>query len=143
MIVLDTTADALEWDTLLDAAWCAWGKAYAPYSGFRVGAAIYLENGSIAAGCNIENAAYPVALCAERTALCVAVAQEGIHPGQIVALAIVTEAKDLTPPCGACRQALAEFAEDLPILLANRHHRKLYNLSHLLPVAFTGKSMAK
>lgn len=143
MVVWDKNLDALEWDLLLNAAWRAWENAYAPYSGFRVGAAIYLENGAVATGCNVENAAYPVSLCAERTALCSAVAQEGIQFGQIAALAIVTEAKGLTPPCGACRQALAEFAEKLPILLANRNHRKLYDLERLLPSAFTGRSLSK
>jgi cytidine deaminase len=126
---------------LLDAAWDAWERAYAPSSGFRVGAAICLENGSIIAGCNVENAAYPATLCAERTALCGAVAQAGVRPGQLAALAVVTEASILTPPCGVCRQALAEFAETLPILLANRHQRKLYDLSDLLPDAFTGRNL--
>jgi len=143
MVALEKKNEALEWDSLLDAAWRAWGNAYAPYSGFRVGAAIFLENGHVVTGCNVENAAYPVSLCAERTALCSAVAQEGLRPGQISALVIVTEANDLTTPCGACRQALAEFAEKLPILLANRNHRKLYDLEYLLPSAFTGRSMSK
>jgi cytidine deaminase len=143
MTSLKSKLETLEWDTLLDAAWGAWERSYSPYSGFRVGAAIRLNNGSaMVVGCNVENAAYPVALCAERTALCAAVAQCGIRPGQIAALAVVTEAAVLTPPCGACRQALAEFAETLPILLANRHERKLYDLRDLLPDAFTGRNLA-
>jgi cytidine deaminase len=128
------------WEPLLDAAWRAWERAYAPYSRFRVGAALLRSDGVVVAGCNVENAAYPVALCAERTAVCAAVAQ-GLAPGQLRALAVVTEAGSLTPPCGACRQVLAEFADDLPILLANRTDRSLCRLGVLLPMAFTGRHL--
>ena len=141
MCTLGTDVNASDWDLLLEAAWRAWGNAYAPYSGFRVGAAVYMKNRSIVVGCNVENAAYPVSLCAERTALCAAVAQEGLIPGQLVALAIVTETNGLTPPCGACRQVLVEFAERLPILLANRQRRKLYDLKDLLPNAFSERNL--
>ncbi|MDR0498468.1 MAG: cytidine deaminase [Holophagales bacterium] len=141
MTALKLNPLAPEWEPLLDAAWGARERAYAPYSGFRVGAAICLEDGSIITGCNVENASYSAALCAERTALCAAVTQAGMRPGQIAAIAVVTEAAEPTPPCGICRQVLAEFAEKLPILLANRHQRKLYDLSDLLPDAFTGMSL--
>ena len=130
------------WGPLLGAAWDAWAKAYAPYSGFHVGAALLRADGSIVPGCNVENAAYPVAQCAERTALCAAVIQ-GMAVGELVALAVVTEAATLTPPCGACRQVLAEFAEDLPILLANRSERTLTGIRELLPQAFTGRHLAR
>jgi len=130
------------WGPLLGAAWDAWAKAYAPYSGFHVGAALLRADGSIVPGCNVENAAYPVAQCAERTALCAAVSQ-GMAVGELVALAVVTEAATLTPPCGACRQVLAEFAEDLPILLANRSERTLTGIRELLPQAFTGRHLAR
>ena len=130
------------WGPLLGAAWDAWAKAYAPYSGFHVGAALLRADGSIVPGCNVENAAYPVAQCAERTALCAAVSQ-GMAVGELVALAVVTEAATLTPPCGACRQVLAEFAEDLPILLANRKARAVRDLRGLLPMAFTGRDLAR
>jgi cytidine deaminase len=132
--------DAPEWAPLLQAAWEAWDQAYVPYSHFRVGAAIRLMNGDIVAGCNVENASYPVSLCAERTALCAAVTQ-GLRPGGLEALVVVTEAGTLTPPCGACRQVLAEFAEVLPVLLANRSSRALCDLSTLLPQAFTGRNL--
>jgi len=141
MTMLWSNSDAPEWDVLVDAAWIAWENAYAPYSGFRVGAAICLNNGSVVLGCNVENASYPLTLCAELTALGAAVAQTAIRPGQITAIVVVTEAVELTPPCGACRQALAEFAVTLPILLVNRYKRKLYDLSDLLPEAFTGKNL--
>jgi cytidine deaminase len=128
------------WDAPLQAAWKAWANAHAPYSGFRVGAAVLLKDGSISAGCNVENAAYPSGLCAERTAIVSAVAA-GLKPGGLAALVVVTEAGALTPPCGACRQVLAEFAEDLPVLLANRNHRTLHSLADLLPHAFTSRNL--
>lgn len=132
---------AAEWEPLLQAAWSAWEKAYVPYSRFRVGAAIKCLNGDIVPGCNVENASYPVTLCAERTALCTAVTR-GLLPGALEALVVVTEAEALAPPCGACRQALAEFAESLPVLLANRSSRALYDLRELLPQAFTGRNLS-
>jgi cytidine deaminase len=135
--------DAPEWEPLLDAAWSARDKAYAPYSGFSVGAAVLLDNGCIAAGCNVENAAYPLALCAERSALAAAVAQAGARPGQLAALAIVADSPDPTLPCGACRQALAEFADDLPILAANGTNRVLHSLKNLLPEAFSSQNLRK
>ena len=130
------------WEPLLGAAWMAWERAYAPYSGFRVGAALLRADGSIVPGCNVENASHPVATCAERTAICAAVSQ-GMAVGEVVALVVVTEADVLTPPCGACRQVLAEFAEDLPILLANRRERSVCELRELLPRAFTGRNMGR
>jgi cytidine deaminase len=131
---------AAGWELLLQAAWGAWEQAYVPYSRFRVGAALQRLDGGIVAGCNVENASYPLTLCAERTALCSAVTQ-GLRPGGLEALVVVTEAATLTPPCGACRQALAEFAETLPILLANRSSRARYDLHTLLPHAFTGRNL--
>jgi cytidine deaminase len=126
-----------DWTPLLDAAWTARERAHAPYSHFRVGAALLTQDGLIVAGCNVENAAYPVGLCAERGAISAAVAQ-GLRPGGLVAAVVVTEADRLTPPCGACRQVLAEFAEDLPILLANRRNRQIHRLPDLLPHSFSG-----
>jgi cytidine deaminase len=128
------------WEPLLSVAWEAWARAYVPYSGFRVGAALLTSEGLTVAGCNVENAAYPMTLCAERTAICAAVSQ-GMAVDGLSALVVVTEAETLTPPCGACRQVLAEFAEDLPILLANRTGRSLCSLRELLPRAFTGRNL--
>jgi cytidine deaminase len=125
------------WTPLLEAAWKARGNAHAPYSHFQVGAALLTTSGEVVGGCNVENAAYPVTLCAERGALSAAVAA-GLRPGGLVAAVVVTEAPQLTPPCGACRQALAEFAERLPILLANRETRELHRIEDLLPHSFTG-----
>lgn len=128
------------WDPLLAAAWKAWERAYVPYSRFRVGAALLLQDGSTLEGCNVENASYSMTICAERTAIVSAVAR-GAVPGQLRALVVVTEATELTPPCGACRQVLAEFADSLPILLANRTGRQRVDLRTLLPEAFTGRNM--
>ena len=126
------------WTPLLEAAWAARARAHAPYSRFRVGAALAFADGSVVGGCNVENAAYPLCTCAERVAACTAVAQGKADP---VALVVVTEAERLTPPCGACRQVLVEFADRLPILLANGRARALHRLEHLLPEAFTPRDL--
>ena len=127
-----------DWTPLLEAAWAARSNAYAPYSRFQVGAALLTASGDVWGGCNVENAADPVALCAERGALSTAVAR-GLRPGDLVAAVVVTDVAKLTPPCGACRQALAEFAKGLPVLLANRDTRELHRLEDLLPHSFTGR----
>jgi len=129
-----------EWDPLLHAAWQAREHAHAPYSHFMVGAALLGADGAIVAGCNVENASYPMTQCAERSAICAAVAG-GMKPGELKALVVVTEAGTLTPPCGACRQVIAEFADSLPILLASRHERALHDIRELLPHAFTGRNL--
>lgn len=126
------------WNPLLEAAWAARERAHAPYSRFQVGAALLLASGEVVAGCNVENAAYPVGLCAERGAISSAVAL-GLKPEGLLAAVVVTEAESLTPPCGACRQVLVEFADELPILLANRHSRRLHQLASLLPHSFSGR----
>ncbi len=126
------------WKPLLDAAWAARDRAHAPYSHFQVGAALLMASGQVVAGCNVENAAYPVGLCAERGAISTAVAL-GLQPGDLVAAVVVTDAEPLTPPCGACRQVLVEFADDVPILLANRRTRQLHRLADLLPHSFSGR----
>ncbi len=123
------------WAPLLDAAWAARDHAHAPYSRFQVGAAVLTSSGAVFGGCNVENAAYPLCLCAERGALSAAVAA-GLQPGGLVAAVVVTDVADLTPPCGACRQALIEFADTLPVLLANRSTRQLHRLENLLPLSF-------
>ena len=126
-----------DWTPLLEAAWRARDHAHAPYSHFQVGAALLTASGEVFAGCNVENAAYPVTLCAERGALSAAVAA-GLAPGALVAAVVVTDVAELTPPCGACRQALVEFAGSLPVLLANHRSRTLHHLEDLLPHSFTG-----
>lgn len=130
------------WTPLLEAAWAARERAHAPYSRFRVGAALQAADGRIFAGCNVENAAYPLCTCAERVAVCRAAA-EGMLPGELAALVVVNEAQLLTAPCGACRQVIREFALDLPILLSNGPERQLHRLSVLLPAAFGPDDLSK
>lgn len=120
---------------MLAAARAAMERAYAPYSGFRVGAALLTPDGGVVAGCNVENASYPVALCAERAALATAVASGA---REFEALLIVADSPRPCPPCGMCRQALAEFGVDLRVVLVGLGGAEAeYRLSDLLPEAFT------
>ena len=122
-------------DSLIRAAQAAAKRAHAPYSNFRVGAALLAEDGAITVGCNVENASYGLTVCAERNALFAAVAN-GHRSFQ--ALAIVAEPSDEpAPPCGACRQVLAEFCDDLLIVsLTPAGKRQDFTLSELLPHPF-------
>lgn len=124
---------------LRERAVAAMDRAYAPYSGFRVGAALLASDGSITEGCNVENAAYPAGICAERVALGAAVAR-GLRGFEAVAIA--TEADEPTPPCGMCRQALVEFAPHLTVIAVTRSGRTArWMLDELLPNAFTPHSL--
>ncbi len=109
-------------------------RAYAPYSEFKVGAALLCGDGRIYRGCNIENASYPVTLCAERVAVACAVADGNKDFKAIV----ITGGDDYCYPCGMCRQALAEFADgDFKVVLAkSEKETKVYKLSELLPESF-------
>ena len=124
----------IDFDLLLDQAKSASEKAYAPYSGYKVGAALLCSDGTVFTGCNVENASYSLTICAERNAVFQAVAA-----GQrdFLALAIYVDGEVLFPPCGACRQVLAEFNPNLHILYANRLGSILRDLDTLLPQAFT------
>ncbi len=112
-------------------------RSYSPYSNFAVGAAIRNKSGRVYLGCNVENCAYGLTVCAQRTAIVNAVS-DGARDFE--ALAVYTEAKHLTPPCGACRQVLAEFAKDLIIILANPKEERQLKLSELLPMPFNRES---
>jgi cytidine deaminase len=101
---------------LRDAALGARERAYAPYSEFYVGAALLCADGAVMLGCNVENASYGLCVCAERTALCAAVAA---GKTEFVAIAISTSSSPPSPPCGMCRQSLREFCDDLTIFLVN------------------------
>jgi cytidine deaminase len=118
---------------LLDRAREAAEKAYAPYSGFRVGAALETESGEIVTGCNVENGSYSLTICAERNALFHAVA-EGHR--RFTRIAIHVDSDRLFPPCGACRQVLAEFADQLPVILGSRRETLHTTLRELLPLTF-------
>ncbi len=118
---------------LYEAALAARANAYAPYSGFRVGAALLCKDGTVYTGCNVENAAYPLCTCAERTALCKAVS-EGKQDFAAIAIAGGRDAADAAcPPCGACRQTLAEFCDgSFRVILSDGS----FPLSELLPHSF-------
>ena len=119
---------------LRDAAFAAMENAYAPYSHFRVGSAVRTSTGEIVSGCNVENAAYGEALCAERVAIAAAVAQ-GMK--KFEEIAIVSEADEPSPPCGSCRQTMSEFAPDLRVISYTRNGRQAtWRLGDLLPEAF-------
>lgn len=118
-----------------EAARQACRQAYAPYSNFPVGAAVLTDSGRIVTGCNVENASLGLSCCAERVALFNAVSQ---GQRQIVALAVYTPTATPTPPCGACRQVLQEFAADAVIIsLCQSDQRLESSLSTLLPMAFS------
>ena len=125
----------IPWERLFEAADAARKKAHAPYSKFMVGAAVLNDDGSISVGCNVENASYGLTVCAERHALA-AMVLAGRKP---VAVAIVVDSRTPTPPCGACRQVLAEFG-DAAMPVASRTlsgQRADWTVGGLLPFAFT------
>ncbi len=125
---------------LVQAACSMLERAYVPYSGFPVGAALLCADGSVFTGCNVENAAYGSTICAERTALLKAVS-EG-HRDDWQAMAIVGRGEDYCWPCGSCRQMLYEFAPNLKLLVARGDGDFVATtLGELLPHAFGPKSL--
>jgi cytidine deaminase len=103
-------------DRLIEAALAVRERAHAPFSGFKVGAAIEDESGRIFSGCNIENATYGLTICAERVAVFKALSEAA---GKLKRIAVVADTETLTPPCGACRQILWEFCGNAELLLSN------------------------
>lgn len=129
--------EQIDIDQLIAAAAAAREKAYTPYSGFKVGAALLLNDGSITGGCNIENASYGATVCAERVAILKARSEK--PEAQIRAIAVVTQSESPSPPCALCLQVMAEFcAPETPIILAStRGVRRTYRFDELLPHPFT------
>lgn len=132
--------DALERAAeLIEIATEARGRALAPFSNFKVGAALLSAEGSVFSGCNIENASYGLTLCAERVAIFKAVS-EGVR--EFAAICVVADTGSLTPPCGACRQLIWEMCGDIPVLLANlRGDRRRFTSGQLLPHPFDRSSL--
>lgn len=121
-------------EKLIVAAVAARENAHAPYSNFRVGAALRARSGRVFTGCNVENASYGLTVCAERVALLKALS-EGERGFE--AIAVVADTERLTPPCGACRQLLWEFCGDIEVIAANlRGDTKTFRLAELFPEPF-------
>jgi cytidine deaminase len=124
---------------LRDTAFAAMENAYAPYSRFRVGAAVRTTTGEVIAGCNVENAAYGEALCAERVAIAAAVAR-GMK--EFEEIAIASESDEPAAPCGSCRQTMSEFAPDLKVTSYSKNGKQVtWRLSDLLPEAFASNHL--
>ena len=121
-------------DGLIDAARQAQQQAYAPYSRFRVGAAVLADDGSVFIGCNVENASYGLTMCAERVAIGAAVTAGARHFRRVV---VVTDAEPPTPPCGACRQVLLEFAPEAEVTSVGPQSSRQWRVDQLLPSPFS------
>ncbi len=131
----------VDWTALLAAAQGAMARAYAPYSHFRVGAALLTENGLVVTGCNVENASYGLTICAERNAVFAAVAQ---GETRFLAICIATENDAPVAPCGACRQVLVEFQPSFEVRSYARGPEGLQQTTAtLLPHAFTKSDFVK
>jgi cytidine deaminase len=120
------------------AARAAQAHAYAPYSGFRVGAAVETADGTVFTGCNVENASYGLSLCAERAAVAAAV---GAGARSFRRAVVVSDADPPAAPCGACRQVLVEFGPDLRVEAVGPRGAAHWTLGELLPAPFTRASL--
>ncbi|MEM1502205.1 cytidine deaminase [Domibacillus sp. 8LH] len=125
---------------LMEAAKQARERAYVPYSNFKVGAALLTKDGQIFGGCNIENAAYGVVNCAERTAIFKAWSEGA---SEYTAIAVVADTNRPVPPCGACRQVIAELCPpDMPVILTNlKGDVQTLTVAELLPGAFSPEDL--
>ena len=117
------------------------GKSYAPYSRFHVGSAILLASGEVIQSCNIENASYSLTICAERAGIAMMISQGKHDPVAVAAVGSHEDSDDYMrvscPPCGSCRQVLAEFSPEILVVLASGNEPEIYSLRELLPVTFT------
>jgi cytidine deaminase len=120
-------------DTLVDAARAVQQRAYAPYSRFRVGCALEADDGRVFVACNVENASYGLTICAERAAVCAAVAAGARRFRRAV---VVSDADPPAAPCGACRQVLSEFGRDLRVEGVGPSGSVSWTMAELLPSAF-------
>ncbi len=123
---------------LIEQAQQAYQKAYAPYSQIQVGAALLTQQDNIFTGCNVENISYGLAICAERNAIAHAVATEGGQKMQIKAIAIANNRQIPCSPCGACRQVIAEFAqENTLVIFLGQQGLEMATITELLPAGFS------
>ena len=121
-------------DKLIAEAKMAREKAYAPYSNFKVGAAVLTSNGKIFSGCNIENSSYGLSICAERVAIFNAVSS-GYR--EFTKIAVVTDSEPSASPCGACRQVIFEFGDDIEVIMSNlKGDIKIMKIDELLKDGF-------
>ncbi len=127
---------------LIDNALAARSNAYAPYSKFKVGAAILLKNGSYILGCNVENASYGLANCAERTALFKMIS-DGYTKSDVVCMCIAGQSNEPISPCGACRQVMSELlSPDTPVIMTNiKREVREVKVSDLLPFSFNSEDL--
>jgi cytidine deaminase len=130
-----TSLSPAERSQILEAARQAVTQAYAPYSNFRVGAAVLTAKGNIFTGVNVENASYGLTVCAERAAIFTAVAQEGPEM-RLKALTVVNDHPGPFPPCGACRQVIFEFGADALVIFQGQEGLEEVSIARLLPRAF-------
>src|SRR5215207_2990677 len=122
---------------LIEAATEVRENAYAPFSEFRVGAALETDDGEVITRCNVESASYGLTVCAERVAIWKAISQ---GKRKIKHIAVVADTEELTPPCGVCRQIIWEFGGDIPVILANLNGKtEIVQMKDLLPRAFDTK----
>ena len=122
---------------LIAAAMAVRENSYAPFSEFKVGAALETDDGQIIVGSNVESASYGLTVCAERVAVWNAISQ---GKRKIIKIAVVADTEDLTPPCGVCRQIIWEFGGDIPVVLANLNGKtETVQMKNLLPRAFDTK----
>ena len=126
---------------LIEAAKEARLQSVAPFSDFKVGAAVRTDSGKVYTGCNVESASYGLTVCAERVAIWKALSEGERH---FTELAVVADTDTLTPPCGTCRQIIWEFARDAKIVFANLDGRnQVFNIRQLLPDAFDARFLKK
>lgn len=118
-------------------------KAYAPYSGFKVGAALLTSDKKVFTGCNVENASYGGTICAERTAILKAISEGGATP--IQAIHVISSSSDPWPPCGMCLQVMSEFCEPTTIVMTSgqKGQEKMFQLKDLLPESFDPRYLKK
>ncbi len=124
-------------EKLIEAAKNAREYAHAPFSKFKVGAAVGTKSGKIYTGCNVENASYGLTICAERVAIFKAISE---GETEFANIAVVADTPELTPPCGACRQIIWEFCGDVSVIMANlKDETEILEMKELLPRAFDAK----